>query len=117
MNRRSALLVATALLAISFAAPLYAAEGSGQLDDCIFLRIGNVIARAGDDIEVPITISNTTGWGIMALEGKVCWCDLPAGLLQYEGCMPARSLLRAKAFSRSSSSTLARMPSPACAVR
>ncbi len=88
MNRRSALLVATALLAISFAAPLYAAEGSGQLDDCIFLRIGNVIARAGDDIEVPITISNTTGWGIMALEGKVCWCDLPAGLLQYEGCMP-----------------------------
>ena len=86
MKWRSALLVATALLAI--AAPLYAAEGGGQLDDCIFMRIGYVTARAGEDIEVPIYISNTTGWGIMAFEGKVCWCDLPAGLLQYEGCRP-----------------------------
>jgi hypothetical protein len=86
MKWRSALLVATALLAISFAAPLYAAEGGGQLDDCIFLGIGNVTARAGEDIMVPIRISNTTGWGIMAFEGQICWCDLPVGLIQFEGC-------------------------------
>jgi hypothetical protein len=93
MKWRSAFLVATALLVISFAAPVFAAEGGGQLDDCITLRIGNLTARAGDDIEVPIYISNTTGWGVMALEGKVCWCDLPAGLLQYEGCRPGPVML------------------------
>jgi hypothetical protein len=87
MKWRSALLVA-ALLAVSLALPVYAAESGGTLDDCIHMWIGDVTARPGEDIMVPVYISNTTGWGIMAFEGKICWCDLPAGLLQFEGCMP-----------------------------
>ena len=85
MKWRSALLAAVLL---ALAAPLFAAEGTGQLDDCIFVRIGDVTARPGENIMVPIVISETTGWGIMAFQGQICWCDLPAGLLQFEACHP-----------------------------
>ena len=84
MKWRSALLVAAVVFAL--AVPLSAGENSGQLDDCIFMRIGSVMANAGEDIEVPIIISNVTGWGVMAFEVEICWCDVPAGLIQYEGC-------------------------------
>jgi hypothetical protein len=87
MNRRSAFLAAAVLLAISLAVPVFAAESTGQLDDCIHMWICDVWARPGEDIMVPVNISNTTGWGIMAVEGEICWCDLPAGLLQFQECV------------------------------
>jgi hypothetical protein len=84
MKWRSALLVAAVIFAL--AVPLQAAESGGKLDDCIFMRIGSVMANAGDDIQVPIMISDVTGWGVMAFEMEICWCELPVGLIQYEGC-------------------------------
>ena len=86
MQRRSALLLAAVLLAVSFALPAYSAETTGSLDDCLYMDIGDVIANPGEDIMVPVLISETTGWGVMAFEMEICWCDLPAGLLQYIGC-------------------------------
>jgi len=86
MQRRSALLLAAVLMAVSFALPAYSAEGAGTLDDCIRVDIGELMANPGEDIMVPIYISETTGWGVMAFEMTICWCDLPFGLLQYEGC-------------------------------
>jgi hypothetical protein len=86
MQRRSALLLAAVLMAVSFALPAYSAEGGGTLDDCLHMDIGDIMAHAGEDVMVPITISQTTGWGVMAFEMTICWCDLPAGLLQYTGC-------------------------------
>jgi hypothetical protein len=70
------------------AAAAFAAGGSGsQLDDCIHLSIqGMADAKPGEDIAVPVVISEVTGWGILAFEMEICWCDLPAGLLQYKGC-------------------------------
>jgi hypothetical protein len=46
------------------------------------------MAEPGTDIFVPVVISEVTGWGILAFEMEICWCELPAGLLQYEGCAP-----------------------------
>lgn len=88
MLRRSTLLLAAVFLAAGFVLPANSAETGGKLDDCISMWIGDLIVNPGEDIVVPVYITNTTGWGIMAFEGKVCWCDIPAGLLQYEGCMP-----------------------------
>jgi hypothetical protein len=45
-------------------------------------------AHPGEDISVPVIISEVTGWGILAFEMEICWCDLPAGLIQYIGCAP-----------------------------
>ncbi|MGD9141299.1 MAG: FlgD immunoglobulin-like domain containing protein [bacterium] len=90
MKWRSALLVAAVLM---LGASAFAAETGGQLDDCIHLSIGNITARPGEDIMVPIYISETTGWGIMAFEGTICWCDLPAGLLQFIECSPGDVVL------------------------
>ena len=50
------------------------------------MYIGNEDADPGEDIMVPISISDVTGWGLLAFEMEICWCDVPAGLLQYEFC-------------------------------
>ncbi len=57
-------------------------------DDCIFLKIDDVTANPGDDILVPVLISDVTGWGAMAFEATICWCPTPSGLLQLIGCEP-----------------------------
>jgi hypothetical protein len=57
-------------------------------DDCISLWIGEEWARAGDEIWVPIYVQDVTGWGVLAVEMTICWCDVPAGLLQYVRCEP-----------------------------
>ena len=88
MKWRAAFLAAAVLLAVSLAVPAFAAESGGQLDDCIHLWIRDMVVRPGEDIDVEVHISNVTGWGVMAFEGKICWCDIPAGLLQYERCRP-----------------------------
>lgn len=93
MLRKSALLVAAALLAAGLALPAFSAERGGKLDDCIFLDIGEILANPGEDVIVPITISNVTGWDVMAFEMEICWCDLPAGLLQYIECEPGEVMV------------------------
>jgi hypothetical protein len=70
-------------------APAFAGENGARLDDCIHVSIqGSNMVEPGTDVYVPVVISEVTGWGILAFEMEICWCDLPAGLLQYEGCAP-----------------------------
>jgi hypothetical protein len=84
------LLILMAALLIAGAVPTFAAQTGDQLDDCIHIRIGNIYASPGEDIYVPVSISEVTGWGVMAFEMEICWCELPAGLLQYIGCRADR---------------------------
>jgi hypothetical protein len=84
--KRLLVLMAAILIAGGIAIPAFAAETGGQLDDCIHLTIGNLMAHPGEDIMVPVGISNVTGWGVMAFEMEICWCELPVGLLQYVEC-------------------------------
>jgi len=95
MLRRSALIFAAVLLAVGLAAPAFSAETGGKLDDCISIRIGDIIADPGEDISVPVYLSDVTGWGVMAFELEICWCELPAGLLQYVRCRPGEILTNA----------------------
>ena len=76
------------LIAVSFllAPGAFAAERGGTLDDCLHMSIGTVYGMPGEDIMVPVYISETTGWGVMAAEIEICWCELPTGLIQFEGC-------------------------------
>ena len=92
--RRMFVMLAVLLIAGGVALPAMAAQTSGQLDDCIHLRIGSLYVNPGDDISVPVSISNVTGWGVMAFQMEICWCELPAGLLQFEGCEPGPVPLR-----------------------
>jgi hypothetical protein len=67
--------------------PVQSGENGAGLDDCIHVSIyGNNGAVPGGEVVVPVVISEVTGWGILAFEMEICWCELPAGLLQYEGC-------------------------------
>ncbi|MGD9400850.1 MAG: FlgD immunoglobulin-like domain containing protein [bacterium] len=90
MIRRLGLLFIVSVLAMSaMGAPAYSSENGGQLDDCIHVSVYSVKdARPGTDIFVPVVISEVTGWGILAFEMEICWCDIPAGLLQYVECAP-----------------------------
>ena len=80
--------VIAGLIAVSFllAPGAFAAERGGTLDDCLYMTIGTVYGMPGEDIMVPVTISETTGWGVMAAEFEICWCELPTGLIQLLGC-------------------------------
>jgi len=80
------LLAGLIVVSFLFAPGAYAAESGGTLDDCIHMSIGNVKGMPGEDIMVPVLISDVTGWGVMAMEMTICWCELPAGLIQFEGC-------------------------------
>jgi hypothetical protein len=90
MLRRFSLLFIVSVLALcAMGTPACPAENRGRLDDCIQVSIYSIEdARPGTDIYIPVVISEVTGWGILAFEIEVCWCGLPAGLLQYEGCVP-----------------------------
>ena len=46
----------------------------------------NIIVNPGENVYVPVYIQDVTGWGVMAFEMEICWCDVPAGLIQYEFC-------------------------------
>jgi hypothetical protein len=52
----------------------------------IWLEDGTV--RPGENVLVPVYIQDVTGWGAVGFETQICWCDTPAGLLQYEYCVP-----------------------------
>lgn len=63
-------------------------------DDCIHLDIGEIWGNPGDDVLVPVYIQDVTGWDIYAFETMICWCELPVGLIQYEGCLPGDVLIQ-----------------------
>lgn len=57
--------------------------------ECEGLELGipeNFMVNPGENVYVPVYIQDITGWGVMAFEMEICWCDVPAGLLQYEFC-------------------------------
>ncbi len=54
--------------------------------DCLHFDIGDVIGNPNEEIWVPITVEDVTGWNILAFEGEICWCDVPAGLIQFDRC-------------------------------
>jgi len=81
------------MVACATAAPVFcfADEAGGRLNDrdCIEVGIYSVRdAMPGQEVSVPVTVSNTTGWGILAFDIQMCWCETPAGLLQFRRCEP-----------------------------
>jgi hypothetical protein len=62
-------------------------------DDCIHLWIGEIWGGPGEDVLVPVYIQDVTGWDIYAFEMEICWCELPTGLIQYEGCLPGEVMI------------------------
>ena len=86
MSKRPILRTFMAAIVLSIAAMFAGTQASA--DDCIFLDIGNLVANPGEDIMVPVYISNVTGWGVMAFEMEICWCELPVGLLQFLEVVP-----------------------------
>jgi hypothetical protein len=54
---------------------------------------GDIRVMPGENVYVPIYIQDVTGWGVMAFEMEICWCDIPAGLLQYEFCDPGEVMI------------------------
>ncbi len=76
------------MAAIIFSFAVIFAGSQASADDCISLDIGEIIANPSEDICVPVSISNVTGWGVMAFELEICWCELPAGLIQFVEVTP-----------------------------
>lgn len=93
MLRRSVLLITAVLIALGLAGPALSGESSGKLHDCIYIDIGDARVNPGDDFDVPVRISDVTGWGVLAFDMEICWCELPAGLLQYMGCRPGEVMI------------------------
>jgi hypothetical protein len=54
----------------------------------IDLGIEDIPVSPGENVFVPVYIQDVTGWGIYGFEIEICWCGTPAGLLQYEYCVP-----------------------------
>jgi len=63
------------------------------VDRGIDVWMEDLIVNPGDTVLVPIHVQDVTGWGLMAFEMQICWCDVPAGLLQYEECIPGEVML------------------------
>lgn len=60
-------------------------------EPCEGIDIGipdGIEVNPGENVFIPIYIQDITGWGIMAFDMEICWCDVPAGLIQYEFCDP-----------------------------
>jgi hypothetical protein len=62
------------------------------VDRGIDVWMEDLLANPGDNVLVPVYIQDITGWGLMGFDMEICWCDLPAGLLQYEYCLPGEVL-------------------------
>ncbi|MGD9141577.1 MAG: FlgD immunoglobulin-like domain containing protein [bacterium] len=65
-------------------------------EPCEGIDIGipdDIMVDPGENVYVPIYIQDVTGWGIMAFDMEICWCGVPAGLLQYEFCDPGEVML------------------------
>jgi hypothetical protein len=56
-------------------------------NDFIYLDIpDDIVVNPGDDIQIPVTAMDLTSWGVMAFNMRICWCELPEGLLEFEDC-------------------------------
>ncbi len=58
------------------------------VDRGIDVWLENLRANPGETVLVPVRIQDVTGWGVMGFDMEICWCDIPAGLLQYQECLP-----------------------------
>jgi hypothetical protein len=58
------------------------------IDQGIDIWLTDLIVNPGDNVMVPVYVQDVTGWDVMGFEMEVCWCGTPAGLLQYEYCVP-----------------------------
>ncbi len=63
------------------------------IDMGIDLWLDDLIVRPGDDVLVPVYVQDVTGWNLMGFDIEICWCDTPAGLLQYESCVPGEVMI------------------------
>jgi hypothetical protein len=55
--------------------------------DCIHLGMADsTMAHPCQDIQIPVTVSDVTGWDVMAFDMQICWCDVPQGLIQFLSC-------------------------------
>jgi hypothetical protein len=63
------------------------------VDRGIDVWLADLMASPGENLMVPVYIQDITGWGLMGFEMEVCWCELPAGLLQYEYCLPGEVMI------------------------
>ncbi len=52
----------------------------------IDLWMEDLIVNPGENVLVPIYIEDVTGWGVLGFDMEICWCDLPAGLIEFEYC-------------------------------
>jgi hypothetical protein len=50
------------------------------------LWLDSLLANPGENLLVPVYIQDVTGWGVLGFDMEICWCDLPAGLLEFEYC-------------------------------
>ena len=53
----------------------------------------DLIVGPGANVLMPVYIEDATGWGIMAFDVGICWCNQPAGLLGYEFCLPGEVMV------------------------
>ncbi|MGD9140206.1 MAG: HYR domain-containing protein [bacterium] len=58
------------------------------VDNGIDLWLTDLIVNPGENVLVPVYVQDVTGWGVMGFDMEICWCETPAGLLQYEYCVP-----------------------------
>jgi uncharacterized repeat protein (TIGR01451 family) len=85
----------TCALSTNEASSVFAYEDTWICDEppCIEIRIPDIIVSPNEDILIPLIIGDVTGYMVMGFEIKVCWCDIPAGLLQFEGyCLPGEAI-------------------------
>ncbi len=79
--------------AVLISVAMLIAGSQASADDCIHLDIGDLIANPGEDVDVPVYISNVTGWNVMAFQMEICWCELPVGLLQFIEVVPGEVMI------------------------
>jgi hypothetical protein len=63
------------------------------VDQGIDIWLTDLIVNPGDNVMVPVYIQDVTGWDLMGFEMELCWCSTPAGLLQFEYCVPGEVMI------------------------
>jgi hypothetical protein len=83
----TSLAIVAVTVAITLAPSTSSADGSSP-DSCLGIHVwlDSLIVNPGDNVFVPVYIQDVTGWGMMAFDMEICWCGVPAGLLEFEYC-------------------------------
>gem|GEM_PF-1152257 len=66
--------------------PTCVSDGQICVSECIGVDMPDMLANPGQELMIPISIADLSGLGIESLEGEICWCPSPAGLLEFVGC-------------------------------